>query len=280
MRRLPSVAAIAAAVGTLGLIQIPAVSIDPPWWARVLIAGVLAAALFLALRPSPRRVSPAVERLERDLPRERCYEVTAKRLRVAVEPGISRRRDALLQWETELVNRSKWVLGAIELRLIGDVPVSANDLVVWGRIDTHKVPLVAAVNHRDAVSPIITIALPTPGLAPSAKTTLAFEYVWPAIAHAQANEWVVDLRNSADSSPVAVTLDNPRSDAQIADVRVYRRRHGALREHKLGYELPRTVAGHALIEFEYTKRRGDVMLILQTRPFLPGPHIDYAAPPR
>jgi hypothetical protein len=280
--RLPSTAAIAAIIGMFGLVQVRAVSIDPPWWIQLLIAMVLLAAMLMALRPSRRKLPPVVERLDRDPSRRRRrpYLITRKRLNVTMEPGSTIRRDARLQWDIEVSNRSRAPLGAITLQLLGDVPVFENDLTVVGRTEGQTVPLEAVVDHRDGMSPAVTITLPAPGLAPTVTMTIAFEYVWPAIAHVHENDWVVDLRNIADGSTIGVTLDSPVPDAQVADVYVYRARLGSLREHVLGHLLPQTAGDRALVELTYTKRRGDELLILDTRPFAPAssrPDADEAA---
>lgn len=276
-RGLPSLAAIVAAIGTFGLVQVRAVSIQPPWWGQALIfAGLLVAAL-LASRSSRHKLPPMVEKLERNPSRRhrRPYLIDAKRLRVTMEPGISIRRDALLQWEIELRNRSKSALGAIDFNLLGDVPVFGSDLTVLGRTGAQTVPLAAMVDRGDGLSPTLTITLPAPGLRPKDSLTVAFEYVWPAIAHVHENNWVVDLRNAAASSSVHVTLDFPAADAQLADVHVYRRSFGTIREHVLGHLLPETMGDRALVELAYTTRHGDELVVLYTRPFAPGsPPVD------
>jgi hypothetical protein len=272
MKKTPAVAVIGA-IGTFGLIQVRAVSVNPPAWLRILIAATLAVILAVALWRSRRRptLPPAIERLARNRPPRRPYEVVDKQLHITTPPGRSRRRDALIRWKLTLRNRSPERLGAIEFQVIGDVEVSVSDLIVRGRIGGHTALLPAEVDDRDGRAPVVKLMLPAPGLASNATMTVELEYVWPALAHVNDNQWCIDLATSVDLSLVSLTLDVPADDTQVAYALVYRSRLGVLSEHASGHVSPQPAADRMRFEFKYTKRRGDQFVMLRTRPGTPTP---------
>jgi hypothetical protein len=269
MNRAPSIAAVVGVVGAVGLVQVRAISLDPPRWMGIVIVLTLLAAVAAVRRASRHTVPEDVKRPLRSRPPKRPYAITEKDLQITTLPGGSIRHDAHLRWTTELRNRSRAALGVIELQLIGDVPVSGADLVVVGRTVERTLRLAATIDHRDGRAPLVRLSVPSPGLAPNETMTIEFEYVWPAIAHRADNLWFVDLRNNANGSIAGVRLSVPADEPQVVEAFVYRSRLGGEREHALGHLIPAIEDDRAIVVFEHAKRRGDLLVALRTRALTP-----------
>jgi hypothetical protein len=183
-----------------------------------------------------------------------------------IASGTSIRRDVRMGWEIDVRNRSNEPLGAIELPLVGEVPVSGEDLAVSGRTGDRAIALEAHVDHCDGISPIVTISPPAPGLAPGGTLCLAFGYEWPAMAHVRSDCWVIDLLHVEDGGIVVVELTFPEPDAQFADLHIVRARLGRRSDQPMGRLEPRADGGRSLLEFRYVKQHGDELLTMWTKP--------------
>lgn len=265
----PTIAAILAVLGAFGLVQIKVVSISPPLWVTIVVVAVIVAVVtWTAIRAKAPELRATVANLDANRARRgnRAYAITAKEMRVFIAPGTSLRRDADITFTLTLRNRLNRPLGEVELPLLGEVPVSEDDLAVTCRASGQTMNLAARVDSTDHLSPIIKVLMPAPGIPAQDSVTVSFRYVWPAVAHILKDEWIVDLLLVEDGATVRVSLAYPAAEAQFGEVRTISRRFGLRRAHTVGNLEPTINGDCAIVNVIHTKAPGEELLQITTRP--------------
>jgi len=264
------VAALLAVLGAFGLVQVHVVEVSiRGWWlvaALVLLACLAAIAAYVARGQKVNLPATVANLRGNRLRTDRSFEIRKKRCEALILDGNGTRRDVRFRWTLRVRNRRRARLGAIDLVLLGEVPASERDLVVYVRADGDQEKFRVPVDRKDRLAPSISIPLPAPGLARGEEADCSFEYQWPSVAHVQEDSWVFDVNRIAHGGKMEVELVYPRSAPQVAEARVVRRRWGLDRSAKLGRLNARSDAtvGRLTVEFEYVVQPHDDLLLVNT----------------
>lgn len=268
MRRNGTIAAVVAAAGLLGAVQIHIIDVQPTATVRLLVVVALAIIVLVSLgvawlHPTPPPAS--VERLGEypALGGRRPWSVLRRATVVTIASGRSTRRDARVETEYLVRNRSRSSIGSIEVPMTGDTLLKAGDLEVMTQVDDGE-SMLGRVSFSNDFSPVVTFRLPAPGLSPGEVVRCRMRYLWPALAHIGSESWIINLRHARRGAAIAITLHYELEDAQVAEARIVRRMAGIRWEVVHGALKPVSSAKRSTIHLRYTKRRGDEFLRVVT----------------
>lgn len=231
-------------------------------WAIVAIGILLLIGATAVGRYRPHRGNDELKPLLRNLARQgrRPWIVTDKTYCIHVPSQGGLRRDASLEVNVILQNRSRRMLGKIDFPIAGDSRVRAGDLTVVAEVDhraTH-----AEVRYVDGNSPIVAVPMPAPGLLPGKEIPIRLRWTWPGMANMRGGTWTFVMTNAQSASSTRIDLMYPIDCPQLAEVRLVRSFGGIHWDVPKGSLSAKSTPKGLLFEFDHTRRSLDSLVCI------------------
>lgn len=192
------------------------------------------------------------------------WAIVEKRCSVVVAGVGGLGRDAHIEFDLVVLNRSKHALGRVEFAISGGSWVQEGDLDIWVEVGG-QAKACAPVRCSDGHSPIIVIPMLAPGLAPEDTVTVRLWWLWPGLANARSERWILGLSQMPPGALSRIRVDYPSEWPQVAEARLLKSFGGFQWDVAKGAVTPKQTVGRMRFEFEHVAGRRDSLICIDMR---------------